>query len=232
MLMAATCLIDVKMYKAVLFDLDGVIADTTSLHYEAYRQAFGKYGIRVTPLDVYRTEGMPSMEVGKTIAREKDAGLTDEQIGELIEEKREILRSLAARDARAFPGVSETLALLRSNGIKLALITGSNRKTTGEVVEKIGLEGAFDTIVTGDDLPRGKPYPDPYLKGMERLGIPPANCVVVENAPLGLESAKAANAGYVIGVTTTLPAEFLKGADDIMPSFADLEECLARRLSA
>jgi beta-phosphoglucomutase len=228
--MAATCRIDVKKYRAVLFDLDGVIADTMSLHYEAFRQAFAKYGVQVTPLEIYELEGMPSREVGKALVKRKGAHLTDEQVLKAVEDKREIYRSLAAKDAKTFPGVHETLKMLKKSGIKLALVTGSNLKTVTEVLKKIGVEGAFDSVVSGDDTPRGKPYPDPYLKGMERLGIPPANCVVVENAPLGLASAKAANVGYVIGVTTTLPAEYLKGADDIMPSFTDLEECLARRL--
>jgi beta-phosphoglucomutase len=228
--MAATCRLDVTRYKAVLFDLDGVITDTMGLHYEAYRQAFEKVGIPVTPLEIYKTEGMPSMEAGKAIVREKGVRLTDEQVKKLIEEKREIYRSLAAREAKTYPGVPETLRMLRENGVRLALITGSNLESATAVLRKVGLEGAFDAVVTGDGTPRGKPYPDPYRKGMEELGVPPENCVVVENAPLGIESAKAAGVGYVIGVMTTLPAEYLKDADDIMPSFADLEECLARRL--
>jgi beta-phosphoglucomutase len=228
--MNATCRIDVKKYKAVLFDLDGVITDTMGMHYEAYRQAFEKYRIHVTPQMIYKTEGMPSMEAGMAIVKEKGAHLTDQQIRKLIEDKREIYRSMAAKDAKTFPGVPETLKMLRENGIKVALITGSNLKTATRVIRKVGLEGAFDVVVTADDTPRGKPYPDPYRKGMEELDVPPENCVVVENAPLGIASAKAAEAGYVIGVTTTLPEEYLNGADDIMPAFTDLEECLARRL--
>jgi len=228
--MPATCRIDTEKYKAVLFDLDGVITDTMGLHYEAYRQAFEKYGIHVTPLDIYRTEGMPSLEVGKAIVKEKGANLSDEQVKSLIDDKREIYRELAAKDAKTFPGVPETLRMLRENGIKLALITGSNSKSVAGVIKKVGLDGAFDAVVTGDDTARGKPYPDPYRKGMEKLGVASGHCVVVENAPLGIQAAKAAGAGYVIGVTTTLPDKYLNGADDVMGSFADIEECLARRL--
>jgi beta-phosphoglucomutase len=228
--MPATCRIDTEKYKAVLFDLDGVIADTMPLHYEAYRQAFAKYGIHVTPLEIYMIEGMPSMEAGKAIVKEKSANLSDEQVKNLINDKREIYRTLAAKDAKTFPGVPETLGMLRENGIRLALITGSNAKSVTGVIREVGLEGMFDAIVTGDDTSRGKPFPDPYRKGMERLGIPPDKCVVVENAPLGIQAAKAAGAGYVIGVTTTLPEQYLEGADDVMRSFADIEECLARRL--
>jgi HAD superfamily hydrolase (TIGR01509 family) len=230
--MAATCRIDVKKYRAVLFDLDGVITDTMGLHYEAFRQAFAKYGLQVTPLEIYELEGMPSKEVGKALVKRKGARITDEDVLKAVEDKRDIYRILAAKNARTFPGVPETLKMLRENGIKLALVTGSNLKTVTEVLKKIGVDGAFDVIVSGDDTSRGKPFPDPYLKGIGKLAVPPENCVVVENAPLGLASAKAAGVGHVIGVTTTLPAEYLKGADDIMPSFADLEECLARRLGA
>jgi beta-phosphoglucomutase len=228
--MPVTCRIDTEKYKAVLFDLDGVITDTMGLHYEAYRRAFEKCGAQVTPLEVYRTEGMPSMEVGKAIVKEKGARITDDQLRVLIENKREIYRTLAARDAKTFPGVPETLRMLRENGIGLALITGSNAKSVAAVIKKVGLDNAFDAIVSGDDTARGKPYPDPYLKGMEKLGVAPGKCVVVENAPLGIQAAKAAGAGYVIAVTTTLPDQYLSGADDVMESFADIEECLARRL--
>jgi beta-phosphoglucomutase len=214
----------------VLFDLDGVIADTMGLHYEAWRQAFGKYGVRVTPLEIYVSEGMPSMEVGRAIVKNKGASLTDEQVRQLVMEKREIYRSLAAKGVKAYPGVPETLRMLRENGVKLALITGSNPGSVAQVLAEAGLSDAFDAVVTGDDTPRGKPYPDPYLEGMKRLGVPPESCVVVENAPLGIRSARAAGTGYVIGVTTTLPEKCLGGADDVMPSFADIEECLARRI--
>ena len=69
--MPATCRIDVKKYRAVLFDLDGVIADTMSLHHQAFRQAFAKYGMQVTPLEIYELEGMPSKEVGKALVKRK-----------------------------------------------------------------------------------------------------------------------------------------------------------------
>ena len=229
--MAGTCRIDADKYKAVLFDLDGVITDTMGLHYEAYRRAFANYGIEVSKLKIYTLEGMPSMDVGKEIVEEKHADLTTDQVRALVEEKRQLYRKLAEEKVSAFPGVPETLRLLRRHGIKLALVTGSNLISVTMTLRKVGLENAFDVIVTGDSTPRGKPYPDPYAKGMEMLGVPGENCVVVENAPLGIKAAKAAGAGYVIAVTTTLPPEYLKEADDVMPSFADIEDCLARRLA-
>lgn len=229
--MARTCRIDTEKYKAVLFDLDGVITDTMGLHYEAYHRSFADHGIAVSRQEIFILEGMPSMEVGREIVRSIGAKLTEPEIKKLIDEKREIYRALAEQKAAAFPGVPETLRMLREHGIRLALITGSNPISVAKTLRKVGLENAFDVIVTGDDTPRGKPYPDPYAKGMEKLGVPRESCVVVENAPLGIRAAKAAGAGYVIAVTTTLPPEYLKDADDVMESFIDIEDCLARRLA-
>lgn len=229
--MAESCRIDTERYKAVLFDLDGVITDTMGMHYEAYRQAFKKYGIDVSPPDIYLREGMPSMEVGREIVEAKGSHLSDDQIRKLIDEKREIYRSIASKNVSTYPGVKETLKMLREKGVRLALITGSNLRSVTQVIKDAGLEGAFDAIVTGDETPRGKPHPDPYLKGMEKLAMAPENCVVVENAPLGVQSASAAGTGYIIAVTTTLPEQYLKDADDVMSSFTEIEECLARRLS-
>ena len=229
--MEKSCLIDAEKYHAVLFDMDGVITDTMGLHYEAYHRAFATYGIEVSKLEIYVLEGMPSMDVGREIVKAKAIRLSEPEIKNLIEEKREIYRSLAEKEARAYPGVPETLSILRDHGIQLALITGSNLLSVQKTLRKVGLDKAFDVIVTADNTLRGKPYPDPYVSGMEKLGVPKENCVVVENAPLGIRSAKAAGVGYVIAVTTTLPPEYLKEADDIMPSFIDIQDCLARRMA-
>ncbi len=226
------CTINARRYRAVLFDLDGVITDTMQFHYEAFHRAFGRLGIDVTPLDIYTREGMPSMKLGKALLEEYGVSVSDEELKKTVEEKRELYRQIAEGKIRAYPGVPETLAMLRENGVKLALVTGSNRKSVTKVVEEACLEGMFDTIVTSEDTERGKPFPDPYVKGMEKLGADKAYSVVVENAPMGIKAAKAAGVDYVIAVTTTLPEQYFKDADDIMPSFADLGSCLARRLEA
>ena len=228
-MMVQSCRIDVERYKAILFDMDGVITDTMKFHYEAYRQAFELLGVSLTPLDVYLTEGMPSLEVGKALVKKYGISVDDEQIKNVVEQKRELYRKLAAGHIQMYPGVKNTIGLLRDNGIKLALVSGSNKVSVDKVLDEIHMNGMFDAIVTGAENERGKPYPDPYVKAMNMLGISGENSVVVENAPLGIKSAKAAGVDYVIAVTTTLSASYLGEADDIMPSFTDIEDCLARR---
>ncbi|BAI62080.1 putative haloacid dehalogenase [Methanocella paludicola SANAE] len=226
------CTIDARRYRAVLFDLDGVITDTMRFHYEAFHKAFERLGLDVKSLDIYTHEGMPSMKLGRALVEEYGASVSDEELKKTVDEKRELYRQMAEGNIRAYPGVPETLAMLRENGVKLALVTGSNRRSVTKVVEEAGLTGMFDAIVTGEDTERGKPFPDPYLKGMDKLGADKAYSVVVENAPMGIKAAKAAGVDYVIAVTTTLPEQYFKDADDIMPSFADLGDCLAKRIEA
>ncbi len=224
------CTIDADRYRAILFDMDGVITDTVKFHYEAFRAVFKKAGIDITPEDVYLNEGMPAIEIGKAILKKYNVAMPGEELQRLVEEKQELFRRLSSGKAHAYKGVPETLAMLREHGVKLALVSGSNRISVMKVLGEAGLYNAFDAIVTAEDTEKHKPDPGPYLAGMERLGVGKKQSVVVENAPLGIQAAKAAGAGYVIAVTTTLPEDFFSEADDIMPSFVDLEECLARRL--
>ncbi len=226
------CSIDVRRYRAVLFDLDGVITDTMQFHYEAFHQAFKRLGLDVKPLDIFTREGMPSMKLGRALVEEYGVTVSDEELKKTVEEKRELYRQIAEGKIRAYPRVPETLAMLRENGVKLALVTGSNRKSVTKVVDEAGLAGMFDAIVTSEDTEKGKPFPDPYLRGIEMLGVDKAYSVVVENSPMGIKAAKAAGVDYVIAVTTTLPEQYFKDSDDVMSSFADLGDCLARRLNA
>src|SRR5208337_2089556 len=128
------CSIDLQRYKAVLFDLDGVITDTAYFHYEAFRQAFKKAGLDLTPLDVFTKEGMPSMKIGKALTDQYGVQLSDEELDRIVEDKRERYRKLVSGKAHAYKGVPETLAMLRENGIKLGLVTGSNRKSVTQVI--------------------------------------------------------------------------------------------------
>lgn len=232
MSMAEHCSIFITRYRAALFDMDGVITDTMPIHLKAWQEAFRPWGIEVDMLDVYLREGMQSGSMGREIAREKGIDIDDERLEKIVAEKTRIFDRIAGTSARAYEGVPETLRMLRNNGLRVALVTGSKAGSVHKVLAAAGVRELFDVIVTGDDTQRGKPDPDPYLKAIEKAGTDPLNCVVVENAPLGIRSAKAAGAGYVIAVTTTLPPSYLREADDVMESVADLEQCLARRFAA
>ncbi len=231
-MMAERCSVEIFIYRAALFDMDGVITDTMPLHYESWKRAFEKYCVNVYKMDVYLREGMTTAMMGRDIARAKGKELSEEELQKIVEEKTRIFNELVMEHAKAYEGVMETLRMLRNNGLKLALVTGSKRESVDVVLKKVGLEGAFDVIVGAEDVSEGKPSPEPYLAAMKKLDMPALNCVVIENAPLGIRSAKAAKVGYVIAITTTLDASYLQEADEIASSFSDLEQCLARRFEA
>ncbi len=231
-MMAERCAVDIFIYRAALFDMDGVITDTMPLHYESWKRAFERYGVIVDEADVYQREGMATNTMGLEIARAKGKELPEAEFIKLVDEKTRIFNGLVGERARAYEGVKETLRMLRNNGFKLALVTGSKRISVDAILKKVGLEGAFDAIVGAEDVTRGKPDPEPYLTAMQKLDMPALNCIAIENAPLGIRSAKAAKVGYVIAVTTTLDASCLQEADEVNASLSDLEQCFARRFEA
>ena len=227
--MAESCSVDIYYYRAALFDMDGVITDTMPLHFEAWKRAFANAGIAVEKMDVYLREGMISTAMAKEIAVANGRHLSEDEIRTVVDEKTRTFGELARDSARAYDGVKETLGMLRNNGIAVALVTGSRRESASAVLKKVGLEGAFDAIVCAEDVSEGKPSPEPYLTAMKKFGMPSLNCVVVENAPLGIRSAKAAKAGYVIAIASTLDPSYLQDADEVDHSFSDLVQCFARR---
>ena len=230
--MAEHCSIFITRYRAVLFDMDGVITDTMPIHLIAWQEAFRPCGISVDKMDVYLREGMKSRAMAQEIAKEKGVCLKDEVLDRIVAEKTRIFDRDAVASAKIYDGVPETLRMLRNNGLRTALVTGSKASSAEKVLKAAGVRELFDVIVTGDDTHKGKPDPDPYLKGIEKTGVNRLDCIVVENAPLGIRSAKAAGVDYVIAITTTLEPSYLREADDIMESVSDLEQCLARSFAA
>ncbi len=230
--MAERCSVKIFLYRAVLFDMDGVIADTMPLHYESWRRAFESLGVHVDRMDVYLREGMTTMQMGEDIAASKGRRFSQGELGSIVELKTRIFNELVSAGVRMYEGVPETLMMLRNNGMRLALVTGSRRVSAMSVLKNLGIEGSFDAIVAAEDVRRGKPDPEPYLAAMRAVDVPALNCVVVENAPLGIRAARAARAGYIIAIATTLDEAYLKEADEVIPSFPELEQCIARRLEA
>jgi beta-phosphoglucomutase len=230
--MAEHCSIFITRYRAVLFDMDGVVTDTTPIHLTAWQEAFRPCGISVEKMDVYLREGMQSRTMAQEIAKEKGVCLRDEDLDRIVAEKTRIFEGEMAARVRTYESVPETLRMLRNNGLRTALVTGSKSSSADKVLRAAGIRDLFDVIVTGDDTKKGKPDPDPYLKAIEKIGVDRLDCVVVENAPLGIRSAKAAGVDYVIALATTLEPSYLREADDVMKSVSDLEQCLARRFAA
>lgn len=214
------------MIRAVLFDCDGVVINSMPLHAAAWCDLFARYGMRIEPIDVYLEEGRDIVDFAGLILRRNGhqlQGLTPEQ---LAKEKEDFI--LAEGKIRIFPEIEHVLNEVKAHDRALGMVTGSNQRLVRNVIPAHVLR-QFDVIVTADDVDRGKPAPDPYLRAAEKLAMSPADCLVVENAPLGIQAAKAAGMP-VIGLTTTLPAKHLRQADWIAGSFKELRELLRSKL--
>lgn len=204
-------------FKAVLFDLDGTLARTMEDTFKAWQAVLKEYGIDLKPEDFYPLEGTRLDELAKRLFAIYHLEAQDER--ELVKKKEEYY--LENYHFALYLGVEELIELLRSKNIPIAIITTGLTNRVHKSVLREFLE-KFDVVVTGDDTDEAKPSPAPYLRGAEKLGISPEECIVVENAPLGIESAKSAGA-YCIAISTTLNKSYLQKADEVVDAFDDLK---------
>jgi beta-phosphoglucomutase len=206
------------MIKAILFDMDGVIVDSLHYHYLAWDKMFRDRGGKVIEHTVLLHEGRNSREILPILMEETKVHIPENEWDDFIERKREYYRSIV--ELKYFPNVFETIQELKSRGLKTALVTASARKNMEKAIPEDKRQ-LFDVILTAENFRKAKPNPDPYLEAQKRLGVSVNECVVVENAPLGIEAAK--NAGMIcIAVETTLSREYLTQADFIINSIEEL----------
>ena len=205
-----------ERFKAVLFDFDGVIGKTMEDSCRAWDEACAEFGLAFDPEEFYLCEGMKSTEyAGRLVKRHgRDAAEAEK----LVARKNEIYAS--NNQFSFYVGIESLVERLRDNGIKVGVVSGGSRKRllsgrSGELLKRC------DTVVTGDELERGKPSPEGYTRAAHELKVSPADCLVIENAPLGIESAK--NAGMrCIGVCSTLSSNHLREADEVVKDHTEL----------
>ena len=206
------------MIEGVLFDLDGVIVDTLHYHYLAWKHMFEKYGGTVSKHTVLLHEGRISREILPILMQESGVSIPAEAWDRFIESKREYYRSIVR--VKQYPKAFPVIETLKKRGYRVALVTACALKNMQHSISDAQQEH-FDFIITGDEIPRAKPFPDPYLIAARELGIEAEKCLVVENAPLGIEAAKSAGM-YCVAIETTLGKEFLTSADCIMQDIDQL----------
>ena len=201
---------------AILFDMDGVLYDSMPNHSKAWSQAMEKYGMHMTPHDVYMNEGATGHDTVVRISlRDRGYEATVNEIDEIYGYKAELFRSMP--EARIMPGAQDVFRKAAAAGLKILIVTGSGQKNLIERVQK-DFEGYItrDRMVTAFEVTRGKPYPDPYLKGLEIAGVPASKAVVVENAPLGIRAAVAAGIDTIAVNTGPLEDEILQAEGPVI----------------
>lgn len=194
---------------AILFDMDGVLYDSMPNHSKAWSQAMEQFGMHMTPHDVYLNEGATGHDTVVHISlRDRGYEASEQEINDIYGYKAALFRSMP--EARVMPGALEVFRKAAAAGLKILIVTGSGQKNLIERVQR-DYEGYItrDRMVTAFEVKRGKPYPDPYLKGLQIAGVPAAEAVVVENAPLGIRAAVAAGIDTIAVNTGPLEDEIL-----------------------
>ena len=206
-------------YKAVIFDLDGVICTTDEYHYQAWKKMADSMGIYFDRTINNRLRGVSRMESLEIILEQYHGpALSEERKVELATMKndiyRESLHQLSPADLSA--EVKNTLDTLRADGLKLAI--GSSSKNTKFILGQLGLGDYFDAVSDGNNITRSKPDPEVFLKAAQMVGLAPADCLVVEDAVSG------AQAGHAGGFDVACVGDASKaGAGDYnMASFGEL----------
>jgi len=211
--------------KAVFFDQDGVLFDSMPFHARAWEMAMSQHGIPYTAMDCYRNEGRTGSGVIEEIyERLHGTRVPEELVKQIYQTKSDLFIELTGGQLpRTVPGVKEVLQYLRSQGVQCWVVTGSGQRNLIN-----SLNDTFDHVFTGVisafDVTHGKPDPEPYLKAWERSGFQKEECIVVENAPLGVRAAKAAGLFTCAVNTGILPDSELEAeqADKVFPNMAEL----------
>ena len=213
--------------KAALIDMDGVLYDSMPFHARAWHQLFTELGVTTSdPNEYFLYEGMKGTDtIGMILKRELGIDTTPEERKEIYTRKSKLFYDLGEK--KLMKGASDMLHALKDKGFLTVLVTGSAQSSLLDNIER-DYPGFFpkERMVTALDVKNGKPHPEPYLRGLEKAGVKTSEAIVVENAPLGVRSAKAAGC-FTIAVTTgPIPREVFEkeGADMIfpdMPTFAE-----------
>jgi beta-phosphoglucomutase len=213
-----------KLIKGILFDFDGVAVKSMEQHYEAWSKALAEKGASIDREDFYMLEGQGVKEISNAIGRKfnLDQKDTDELGGRKSFYYKQIMK------LEFYPYFFELLKVLKQKKLKMGVVTGGARHRVKAVVEN-HFSDYFECLITVDDVERGKPFPDPFLKGAELLGLKPDECIVVENAPKGIEAAVKAGM-TVIAVKTTLKEKHLNQAHFVVADFQAVEKTILSHL--
>jgi beta-phosphoglucomutase len=209
------------MLQAVVFDFDGVLANSEPLHLRAFQLALSDHGQPLSAQEYYETYvGFDDETVFRELARDRQLAATEQWIARLMSEKAGYLQQLLASASPLFSGASRCVRDLAAR-VPVAVASGALRQEIIQVLEMDALDGVFAAIVAAGETPRGKPAPDPYQRAVELMSVAtgtsfePARVVAIEDSIQGLESARAAGL-QAVAVSTTYRAEVLTEAEAVL----------------
>ena len=213
-----------------IFDHDGVLVDSLAFHQDAWVELGRRTGLRITPEFIHETFGMTNPSIFRKLLGDAHG---EHDVGRYSELKEVCYRDAARGQIILMDGVRELLDRLTAAGVLLAIGSSGVRANLELTVESCGLSGRFAAIASLEDIERGKPDPQVFLVAAAKAGVHPSRAVVFEDAPVGIQAAKAAGM-RAVGVTTTHPAQSLReaGADEVVDHFRGYDvESLVRHLA-
>ncbi|HWU18269.1 MAG TPA: HAD-IA family hydrolase [Devosia sp.] len=202
----------IKPAAALLFDIDGTLADTDPLHLEAFNRTFAPYGHHFDkPRFALELQGLAN----EAIARRFVPHLSPEAGMEVMRGKEATFRDLARSDIHAVPGLMDLLDRADAMGLPMAAVTNAPRANADLILDSLGIRHRFRAVVIGEELAHGKPHPLPYLEGLRLLGATAEHALAFEDSRTGIASATAAGLATV-GIRTSL------GHDDLIAAGASM----------
>ncbi len=209
---------NIKNFKAVLFDMDGVIVDSMPYHFISWFEALKKYKVTVTPFDIYEKEGEKSDNCVRRFFERDGIKFDDKKVQDVLNLRNKIFKKYFK--VFLFDDIEPVLRNLKKQNIKTAIVTGSSKQKVMSMLPKKIIK-MFDVIISADMIKKGKPHPDSYLTAAKELNLKSNQCLVIENAPNGIKAAKAAKM-FCSAVTTSLPKQYLSQADVVVEKISKI----------
>lgn len=203
--------------QAVIFDMDGTVVDTTALEYKAWHRMMQEQGVEFTYEEYISVLGAKGSEMVR-----KHLDWDEEAIKKILQNKERYFKELVEQHGlELISGIEKVLQDIQQIPLKMALATGASRNKLEFVLETLPIKQYFDAMVTADDTHTGKPDPEVFLNAASKLGVPPKNCIVMEDARNGAQAAKKANM-ICIAITTTRGKDQLQEADLVVNDYEEL----------
>jgi beta-phosphoglucomutase family hydrolase len=214
--------------RAFIFDMDGTIVDNMAFHTKSWLEFFARRGKQYDPDAFFReTAGAQ----GREILRARLPDIPEEQIAVLALEKDALYRDMYGPHRAAIAGFEQFVTQADARGIRLAVATSAPPGNIVFTLDELDLRRHFHAVVGAADVKHGKPHPDVFLKAAAELDIDPKDCIVFEDAPMGVEAARRAGM-RAVAITTTLPASAFEEFDNVVKVIGDYDDLTADALLA
>ena len=202
----------------VIFDMDGVLADTSQIHFESWLKVAKEVGVTFTREFFEGAMGQQSPSIMRKLIGSK---MDQKSVEKWAALKEVYYREMVKNKLEPIPGVKRIISNLSSEGFKLAVGSSGPKENVELTLSSLNIKDYFDTVITAAEVKNGKPEPDVFLIAAKNLEINPKNCLVIEDAPLGIEAAKSAGM-LSIAITTTHSKEELFDAQMIIQDFSEI----------